>query len=270
MKKKWELLKEAYDKYHKGIKITWGTPLELDGNYMFLNNNTIVDSKGTWVYNGDMNYPWAEIIPEKQPSILDGKVAIQVNNEREFKLLMEHYESKGWKWCDGDDVLTYANYAITTIVYPALIEYNDSFGFNTNKDNYDKIIPFADFAKEVGITPPVFIMKSEDGVDLYEGDEQFVANKDEEDKWFLLKHGRTIMVGDEKSTWLRVFSTIESAEKWIEEQNKPKHATVKLYRHKEYKSAEVTNNKITIRDGNDIYYLKASDIEDMYHALKSL
>ena len=48
------------------------------------------------------------------------------------------------------------------------------------------------------------------------------------------------------------------------------HATVKLYRHKEYKSAEITNDKITIRDGNDIYYLKASDIEDMYHALMNL
>ena len=47
-------------------------------------------------------------------------------------------------------------------------------------------------------------------------------------------------------------------------------AIVKLFRHREYKSAEVTNDKITIRDGNDIYYLKASDIEDMYHALMNL
>jgi len=209
----------------------------------------------------------------KPTSVLDGKVAIKVNNDREFKLLMEHYESKGWNASNGNSVKNIEKLNIDSGLQNDLWKYGQGFhAVNVNRSSWN-IIPFEEFAKEVGITFPVFIMKSEDGVDLYQRD-LFHEARLNSGSWVYLGGKNWYM--DEQAMAYRdninskAFSTKEAAEKWIDEQNKPKHATVKLYRHKEYKSAEVTNDKITIRDGNDIYYLKASDIEDMYHALKSL
>lgn len=272
--KKHEALKYAYDNYPKGTLIKWsdiqGT---VDGVYNFDGDGRIVDSTNFVVHN---TLKFAKIIKEKPTSILDGKVAIQVNNEREFKLLMEHYESKGWKWCDGDDVLTYANYAITTIVYPALIEYNDSFGFNTNKDNYDKIIPFADFAKEVGIEVPEFIMNSEDGVDLYEGDLFWTVSNDAWEnetgtlKWEIKNSNGAHKICIDSAVFKhkernKAFSTKEAAETWIEEQNKPKEIEIEIHSKG---SILITHDMIRIN--GVVTELTSKELDKIYHAQASL
>lgn len=154
----------------------------------------------------------------KPASVLDGKVAIQVNNEREFKLLMEHYDSKGWKSFDNNkpNECPFAN--------SKTVRYEDMFGTASINEYHSnrgyKIIPFADFAAEVGIKVPVKIMVSEDGVDLYHGSEahwvSLYATKIHYMYQLTMDEGHREL--DFKTTY-KLFSTKEAAEKWIEEQN---------------------------------------------------
>jgi len=209
-------------------------------------------------------------IKTKQPaSILSGKCAIQVNNEREFNLLMEHYESKGWKWYTGTSPIDKEPSLFFS--YPNSIKYHDRFQHScTNKDY--TIIPFADLAKEVGIKVPVFVLRSEDGVDLYEGDSYSHAYKHtSEDIWSigvsqpgLSKDSQALLNPKE----VKAFSTREAAEKWITKKNKPKHAIVSLFTGME---AHVYAGEILIKDADrTVTTLHPSDLEDMLHTYKSL
>lgn len=222
---KWELLKYAYDNYPKGTLIKWsdvqGT---VDGLYNFDGDGRIVDSTNFVVHN---SMKFAEIIPEKQSSILDGKVAIQVNNEREFKLLMEHYESKGWKEHPKYNIHGFGS-------THHVIEYNDSY-LRMDESNIFatiqyNVIPFADFAKEVGITPPVFVMNDFNGNPLYHGDKSWVPQID-------LKNGKEFLTGEAEDFEVSIhnqhdlstrFSTREAAERWILEANKPKEIEIEI------------------------------------------
>jgi hypothetical protein len=241
---------------------------------------TIIDrSKDNWVKHLDAKKEIGlkdliRIVVAEKTSILTGKCAIAVNNEREFKLLMEHYEEREWCSKIGNKP---SSFSYDVGLFPA---YNDKFiflevgcnkGFDPKKRGYT-IIPFADFAAECGIEVPVFVLQSEDGVSLYVGDDYCLACLI--DGSWELSNGISHFTTNDlhlkpafKSVW---FSTREAAEVWIKEQNSPKHATIALFRSKDYKSAEITPDKITIRDGNDIYFLKPSDLEDMMHAYKSL
>ncbi|SMC52926.1 hypothetical protein [Pedobacter nyackensis] len=203
----------------------------------------------------------------EKPSILSGLCAIQVNNEREFKLLMEHYEAKGWKWSSNESPfeVTYKGFGESA---STALTYEDRFSWYSN--SY-KLIPFADFAAEVGIKSPVFVMKSEDGVPLYIGDPYYKALK--------LVNGWELSAGTSHFTTndrgnpvrhieSKAFSTKEAAEKWIEEQNKPKAVEVKLYCKK---TANIhQDGTIRVFDGSNTMNLFPSDLEDMLHAYKSL
>lgn len=112
-----------------------------------------------------------------------------------------------------------------------------------------------------------FIMKSEDGFDLYEGDEQFVVNKDDANKYFLIPHCRKVMLGDEEQTWLKVFSTREAAIKWIEEQNKPNQIEVRLFTGG---YALICKGDIEVYQNDSKIHIKPSDIEEIHHVLNSL
>lgn len=219
---------------------------------------------------------------DKPKSILDGKVAIQVNNEREFKLLMEHYENKGWST---------SNYRYYE--FNKFSEYKDNFHFMTTElyvtDNGYTIVPFEDFAKEVDIEVPKFIMKSEDGVDLYIGD-KFYHIKLTTNGWAmntLLNYDDNAFTINKEFNHLvkimpqfnKAFSTRQSAEqfikenalKWIEEQNKPKEIEVPLYFMNQ--TATVTANcEVHISDTRDITYAKLShgDIHDIQNAINKL
>lgn len=237
--------------------------------------NELVYEGGSWLCDYDSDgkeITFKELLTlivndekEVKPGLLDGKCAIQVTNEREFKLLMEHYNSKGWKSNSGDsptDFPYWYNY----------INYGDKFFHNTLKNfefSEHKIIPFKDFAAEVGIKVPVFVMKSEDGVYLYEGDYQYVANQHEDNQWFLLTNCRPIMKGDETPTWLRVFSTKEAAEKWIEEQNKPKEISLSNMPNLGIKVFAVKDG-IRIGKGFHSNVYKVEEVKDWLTAWKSL
>lgn len=353
MKKKHEIIKYAYENFPKGTLFRWYkgvAPFVSTGKFKFEfsdNNALFVDltddstDAGVTVFDGEK---WAKIVPEKK-SILDGKVAIQVNNEREFKLLMEHYESKGWKWRDqSKDKTVVTDDHFDPDIDRNIIQYNDkcvwmhrinSDEYNCEKSGYT-IISFIDLADEVGLKVPVFnvgdhvyikstdagcnlvegrkgiivsndtianrgmleaedydykiaidgevwrvkgefepakfVMRSEDGVDLYEGDNYHRAYAYENGVWIYdfceklaLNH---VVCNPAISSLAKAFSTKEAAEKWIDEQNKPKSVQVPLFNTN---MAMVSKDKIDIIDviGASIS-LKPSDIEDMLHAYKSL
>ncbi|WP_312697017.1 hypothetical protein [Sphingobacterium mizutaii] len=163
----------------------------------------------------------------KPKSILEGKVAIQVGNEREFKLLMKHFKLKKWIPLSGDNTIhvEYETYR------PHEVEYKDNFSymcdsstpFKTFKDRGYTVITFSDFAAEAGIKVPEFFCKSEDGKDLFVSDKPWVPQRIyncteniiwEDSPWkiAILKH---FPKNREENTFY--FSTQEAAEAWIAE-----------------------------------------------------
>lgn len=195
-------------------------------------------------------------------SLLSGKCAIQVNNEREFKLLMEHYEAKGWKSYlsngnAGDYKFNkhYCNY-----------DYHDNYRRGNDEatvnDGYT-IIPFSSFAAEVGIKVPEFVMTSEDGVDLNQGDIAHHVCK---------INGRYTYNSTFKATGSvihgHVFSTKESAEAFVAERNSAKFKEVKLFGG--FNLAKVTLTDIHILHNGKVVKIMPSDLEDMLKAYKSL
>ncbi|HYH13985.1 MAG TPA: hypothetical protein VD794_02125 [Flavisolibacter sp.] len=225
---------------------------------------------------------WAETV---KPSILDGKVAIQVKNEREFKLLMEHYESKGFKSFSGVGISRFFETYNITSNHGSIsthVRYGDEFSHCKQgyfEEQGYKIIPFADFAAEVGIKVPVFIMKSEDGVDLYEGDEYHRAYFDK--AWVYdfctdLKTNHAVNRKDQWAAEAKAFSTKEAAEAWIEEQNRPKHITVSpnsivpihVFAHR----IEFGLNKIIGRSIGeyDVVGVTAQELEEVWSAYQQL
>jgi len=196
-------------------------------------------------------------------SILSGKCAIQVNNEREFNLMMQYLESQKCYWISDDPILTYAptvNFPYRIIVDNKVITWSSNSEVDTFK--------FEDFAKEVGIKVPVFIMKSVDGVDLYEGDDYHEAHIDSGpySTWYYL-HGDHFSVCKEirpvsipnKS---KAFSTKEAAEAWIEEKNLVRTVdTDKLGEIEIYRNGIGKNGIIQITD---------RQLEQIWNAYQSL
>lgn len=213
---------------------------------------------------------------EVKPDLLSGKVAIETNSEREFKLLMEHYQAKGWKsklgnfptdtnvWFfisdskDLDNIFSYEN------EFKRLSHNQD--GFKPTELNY-KIIPFSDFAAEVGIKVPVFVMTSEDGAPLYEGDEYHCAYSINGWRYKGKFNAGPIITPIGYPNTHKAFSTYDAAESWIQEQNKPKSIEVKLHNAK---TANVHTDLIKIFDGNNSINISPSDLEDMLHAYKTI
>lgn len=273
--KKHELIKAAYDNFPKGTKFTWGGDDIISTGKFHFNDDTIVVSDDEIEYIVFDGKNWATIIPD---SILSGKCAIQVNNEREFKLLMEHYEGRGWISIGGD-IPCKVQYCSDQPYF----RYENNFGYSMKyaKDAGYKIIPFQDFAAEIGVEVPVFVMTSEDGVDLYEQDFYYTAIY--RDEWHLDSHACSHKTGGDRNKFvmdkgrkfnnnLKAFSTKEAAEAWIKEQNKPKEIIVS--KNSSF-PVKVTNNEIKILCGdteNHKYNIIISpiELEEMYTAYKSL
>lgn len=273
--KKWELLKKAYDTYPAGTKLTWDTEVIVStGIFEFgaddVRKGWLLDSKGMAVYDG---HGWAEIIKQdesKPKSILSGKCAIQVNNGREFELLMQHMHSKGWKWNGGDKITS--GYTPCSD-FPFSVWYEDECAWDNVEVGEDRtLIQFADFAKEVGIEVPIFVMMSEDGVSLFEGDDYHRVQFG--NKWYYahkadaLNLTDCVMITPESN---KAFSTKEAAEKWIKEQNKPKEIIVA--KNSPY-PISITKNGATINCIGDVHQdniiLRPGEINEMSDALEQL
>jgi len=289
--KKHELLKYAYENYPKGTAAFWvkGKERILSGVYEILLSGDVYDNESNfYVYDQPK---WAEIL--KKPSILDGKCAIQVNNEREFGLLMEHYESKGWvsrmgikpifisynAFCDIDKMLvSYSNEFCLphkfkeSISCDLDIEYVWSY---INPDLY-RVIRFVDLAKEIKIIPPALVMRTNDCVDLYEGDEYYECVQYRmAGSWTLISSTYNASINSNSRThpnMYKAFRTKEAAEFWIEEQNKPKEVTIK---HNDNETSVVSLDQVVISvfDKGQLThktYLSMDAVEAIWLARQSL
>lgn len=221
------------------------------------------------VYDG-LSKKWSAIIT---PSLLSGKCAIQVNNAREFKLLMQHYEQRGWKYFSG--VLpTASSFFVWSPDRSSAVSYHDGFSHSQLdyfKNEGYKIIPFADFAAEVGIDVPAFVLTSEDEVDLYEGDGYWSVWL-EDRKWALNVNSPFSMSSEKSSVThpneCKAFSTKEAAEAWIAKANKPKEIVL----HEDTSCpATITLNgcQLTGNNGSRVF-LNPNEIKDIYQAYQSL
>ena len=290
--KKHQLLEKAMRDYPAGTRFTWKNDTipyiaTSNGIFHFHEQSIVMQSSDTYVvFNGNQ---WAEIVQEhpliiavknlgKPESILSGKCAIQVNNEREFKLLMDNYKSKGWKWNGG----SYTDYTPRNMEFNTAIEYSNFFVYDCDPDNW-VIIPFSDFAKEVGIEVPVLVMRSEDGADMYVGDDnygaEFINGKWELDLFFdndsseYVPYKMSLTSSDLHSPQrYRAFSTKEAAESWIKEQNKPKEIVISS--NSTYPIHVCDSGACIVCEDTENHIsnilLSAQEIQEMYTALKSL
>lgn len=165
------------------------------------------------------------------------KIAVRVDNEKEFNALMKYYDSLGWKSKAGNSPKN-VSYNKTEPIWC----FNDGFGssFGCHTDMGYKIIPFSEFAKEHGIRVPLY--KTHDGVDLYEGSEFFIVGKlgsviDFSNPSDYPIRTKIVEVGtgqshepsyrDDKGWYWAKFSTKQAALDWIEAQ-KPKEVVIEI------------------------------------------
>lgn len=245
--KKHELLQKAMKDYPSGTtaKSTWsGDKFKSTGVFKINGNDVVaIDSGGNEyiVFEHDKGV-WAEILPE---SLLSGKCAIQVNNEREFKLLMEHYESKEWKCIGSMKCDEYTRNGVISVTYHDKFHYHGKHTVKGNElhNTGYKIIPFQDFAAEVGIQVPVFVMTSEDGVPLYDGDDAYSVDRN---TFKILSNGNSVYdIGCTRHLkQFAFFSTKEAAEAWIKEANN-KDITLSL---NSFLSVTINGQGITINN----------------------
>ncbi|WP_443945563.1 hypothetical protein ACJVDH_00195 [Pedobacter sp. AW1-32] len=235
--KKHELIKYAYDNYPIGTRfknLATGEETISTGVFELTDSGiSTVGKKKIFLFGINPNFhwsgKWAEIIPKEAY-----KIAIRVDNEKEFMALMKYYDGLGWKSKLGNSPLSFEldrndgivsfepNFCFPSIS-PENLEAPKSWEY-LNTEMY-KIIPFAEFTKERGIKLP--ILTSEDGVELCEGDKCYVAVFRCK-KWFLDDHtdgddseifevtnnGKFINNENEKH-----FSNKQAALDWIEKAN---------------------------------------------------
>lgn len=182
------------------------------------------------VFSG-LTEQWAKIVKEEKPK------AIQVKNEQEFRLLMDHFDSKDWVQSKK-----FPHYGFGSTHH--IFEYKDYYQ-RIDESNiiatlqYD-VVTFEQFAAEKGIKVGIFIMTSEDGINLYGGMEMYGVTLNPSLKiWELnryhVKEGLPFVLTDAKCdadqdfpyittpSRNKAFSTKEAAEAWIAEQNSPKY-----------------------------------------------
>lgn len=219
MKKKWELIKEAYDRYPKGAKAFWvlGKERILSGEYELTPAGDVFDAQANfYLYD---QHRWATIVEtEQKPDLLEGKVAIRVNDGHEFKALMKHYEQKGWKWKSGNLPV---DYIPTFLPHSGVISYEQEFTCNDDDYSGYKTINFPDFAAHVGIEVRKPLLRSEDDVGLFEGDDYHAVRLLPSGKWEYCAHQKIYnghlviqLPGQAKA-----FSTREAAEAWVADKN---------------------------------------------------
>lgn len=153
------------------------------------------------------------LVSEQKPA---EKIAVRVDNDKEFNALMKYYDSLGWK--------SYAGKKSSEVVendFPSYIDFHDKHDRTRSEELQKnvgyKIIPFSDFAKEHNIRVPIGV--THDGIDVYKGDVLCCVNIHHN------KLGNDRYVASSSSevetNTHHYFSTRQAALDWIEAQ-KPK------------------------------------------------
>lgn len=179
------------------------------------------------------------------------KIAVRVSNEREFKFLMQHYESLGWK-----PDRTVGNFDIDK---HEAIDYHDNYFWDTavlQKEKYGyKIIDFDFFCAQKGLTPPK-TYPTTDGKFIGHDDEYFSVDTDFEITRYVLCS--TPNGGN-------IFSTKEAAEKWIEEKNKPKEIHIKMESLGNAAAVDLNGVRFFFQ-GNRALSINSEELKKIYYA----
>ena len=184
------------------------------------------DKSGIWLcYKGK----WAEIIEEPK-SILYGAVAVSFSNQKQLEAICKYNKVKlRVSFEDISKNYGYQPYA-TLQSYWSFCDkkYYTNAGY--------KCISFEEFAKEAGIQVPKLMGKTEDGVDLYLGDEYYhVWFHDfyETNKWDLLRATPYVLSHDGflSTPTDKVFASKEKAIEWCEKANRPKEKFYAIMRN---------------------------------------
>jgi len=218
--KKHELLKYAYDNYPKGVLCRFKSAPNVDhvstGKFRIIEGT----GNGTCVISDDDNHCFYASDGNEWAQIVNPKIAVKVENEKEFHALMKYYDGLGKKLNNGLKPLAFE---VRKINFPMFVM-TDDLTF-CDADGLEEIYSessFTEFAKEHNIKLP--LLKSEDGVWLYEGDEYHEALLEngifrycKGSNHFLNIEARAITIPNES----KAFSAKQSALEWIEAQ-KPK------------------------------------------------
>jgi len=174
------------------------------------------------------------------------KVAVRVNNEREFKILMKHYNELGWIAFSSATPKEIVDFNKTT---PLLTwTYHDRFfAIRSLSDSVDyKIIDFDFFCAQKGIANPKPILTTEDGVDIYDKSRLIFTVKNHCDGWYHngCNHANTTLAN--KPEYFKFFYSKEAADKWLERHNRSfiTNDGVKVSYDEEYYAVE-KDHKIT-------------------------
>lgn len=200
------------------------------------------------------------------------KLAVKVENDKEFKALMKYYDSLDYKlsefknprwneWTGKPLCIQFCKKAETV--------YHEFFGSH-DKFKYYQIIPFAEFAEEKGIKLP--LITTLDGFDLFEGDEYWSANnlygtwvlsndsKSDKGPYKLCRNSSDITNSDDH----KAFSTKQAALEWIEA-HKPKEIVLEFGAYK----FTIKKDSINISHGDSDTYIDISSICKAMEELQS-
>jgi len=240
------------------------------------NGICVVNMKDTDCFYTSKSDQWAIPVSAKnahteKPSILVGDNQVQIKNRKEYELMMDYRERRGWGFSKEDALKWH---------YPMYISLKDSTVQSIFPAKDQHIFSFKDFAKEAQIEVPIIVLKSEDGIPLYTGDRYHEAylsdgewiylhgNEHYFDKAF--KNHRVIACPKES----KAFYSKDAAKKWVEEQNRPKQ--IVLHKDSDF-PAYITKDQVfykapphycTIRNNGMI--TSGKELEEIYAAYKSL
>lgn len=207
----------------------------------FKGSNFTPDRDGDYEVNYDkayctydkepINFGWLQgqftrYATQEEIDLLEGKkekIVVRVDNEKEFNAIEKYRLSLGFNKSTGKGDME----------FPLSMQIEKKWGHthvsgeNTYLKDY-KIIPFSEFAKEHGIRVPLLV--SEDGVELFEGDE-YTCVYNHDNVWYkgndglILKPENNCIDNPQES---KAFSNRQAALDWIEVQ-KPKNTQIPLY-----------------------------------------
>lgn len=158
-------------------------------------------------------------VEEVKPGLLDRDVQVIINNEREYDLIQSYRKKLGF----GISLNSSSSWR-----YPMHALVNDTMHYSVPLIAGKEIITFEAFAIEAGIKLPVFVMMSEDGVDLFQLDPVFIVSLQRltNGTWNspLQKVMTTGVVKSlkENPDFIKPFYSKKAAEEWVEKKNKPK------------------------------------------------
>lgn len=267
--RKYQLLEKAMLDYPKGTKFigAYEKEFESSGSFRINQKGNVLNNEFGLVYDKSTD-KWAEIIKDEPLKVDNYPVVIR--SSRELELLIDK---------TGKEFL--ANYEGMCANYPEsngvfFINFYDganncSFNSQLSQCLY-KIIDFDFWAAQNNVDVPRVILTSEDGVELYEGDNYHRVQKG--DNWYYahpaekLTHTHAVVIVQEHN---KAFHSKEAALAWIEKANKPKYITVS---QESQFPVDVYSDKIVIRcagseNHHDNIVIKNDEINQIINAYNS-